>query len=334
MAVSGGGTSWDDPYIVDNWEDFVTYNADSAYNNKYMKFANPSRAITGDGSQENPFVVSTYDELLEKTGASHAYQCELVNEETKLYMHNDVFCLYDSSLTTIDFNNTEFPSTALSIRLNIDFNGWTLANIERSVGSYPIASFEATSLMIKGLILKNFVASGVNNIFGNYAYTTTIDDSVINVILNSTNNNGALRLNAFNVKNSSVSITARGKTIASGDSTNKVEQTNIYYDVDVESYLTRYDFNCCYAYGKLEPTVSSTAWGDDITDCIINFESSRITASSYQFGKVAVNDDKIVASNWQHANIIHATDEAQLFDKDDEGSGHSWLYNNGFLIGE
>ncbi|MDO4863472.1 MAG: hypothetical protein Q4A05_04805 [Ruminococcus sp.] len=327
------GDSWAEPIVVDNWDDFVAYNADSAYNNKYMKFANPSREITGSGIQTDPFIVSTYDELFAKTGASHAYQCELVNAETQLYMYNDIFCQYDSSLTTIDFNNTEFPSTALSIRLNIDFNGWTLANIERSVESYPIASFDATSLMIKGLILKNFVASGVNNIFGNYAYYTTIDDSVINVILNSTNNNGTLTLSAFNVKNSSVSIMAKGNSVESGMSSNKVEQTNIYYDVDVKYYHTSYDFNCCYAYGKLEPTVSSAAWGDDITDCIINFESSRITASSYQRGKVAVNDDKIVASNWQHANIIHAANEAQLFDKDDEGSGHSWLYNNGFLIG-
>lgn len=325
------GDSWADPIVVDNWDDFVAYNADSAYNNKYMKFANPSRTITGDGSQENPFVVSTYDELLEKTGASHAYQCELVNAETQLYMYNDIFCQYDSSLTTIDFNNTEFPSTALSIRLNIDFNGWTLANIERSVASYPIASFEVTYLTLKGLILKNFSVNGTNSIFDDYAYYTTIYDSVINVILNSTD---TLRLNAFNVKNSSISIMARGKSIESGMSSNKVEQTNIYYDVDVESYRTSYDFNCCYADGKLEPTVSSAAWGDDITNCIINFESSRITASNYQLGKVVVNDDKIVASDWQHANIIHAENEAQLFDKDDEGSGHSWLYNNGFLIGE
>lgn len=325
------GDSWADPIVVDNWDDFVACNADSAYNNKYMKFANPSRTITGDGSQENPFVVSTYDELLEKTGASHAYQCELVNAETQLYMYNDIFCQYDSSLTTIDFNNTEFPSTALSIRLNIDFNGWTLANIERSVASYPIASFEVTYLTLKGLILKNFSVNGANSIFDNYAYYTTIYDSVINVILNSTD---TLRLNAFNVKNSSVSIMARGKSIESGMSSNKVEQTNIYYDVDVESYRTSYDFNCCYADGKLEPTVSSAAWGDDITNCIINFESSRITASNYQLGKVVVNDDKIVASDWQHTNIIHAENEAQLFDRDDEGSGHSWLYNNGFLIGE
>ena len=328
------GDSWADPIIVDNWADFVTYNADSAYNNKYMKFANPSREITGSGIQTDPFIVSTYDELFAKTGASHAYQCELVNAEKHLYMYNDIFCLYDSSLTTIDFNDIEFPSTALSIRLNIDFNGWTIANIERSVTSYPIASFNVTNLMIKNLLLKNFSASGVNSIFDNYAYYTTIDDSVINVILNSTSNSGALRLNAFNVKNSSVSIMARGKSIESGMSSSKVEQTNIYYDVDVESYRTSYDFNCCYADGKLEPTVSSAAWGDDVTNCIINFESSRITASSYQLGKVFVNDDKIIASDWQHANIIHAENEAQLFDKDDGGSGHSWLYNNGFLIGE
>ena len=328
------GDSWADPIIVDNWEDFVAYNADSAYNNKYMKFANTSREIVGSGTQTDPFVVSTYDELFAKTGASHAYQCELVNAETHLYMYDDIFCQYDSSLTTIDFNNTEFPSTALSIRLNIDFNGWTLANIEKSVNSYPIASFDATSLTLKGLILKNLVASGVNSVFDNYSYYTTIDESAINIILNSTSNSGALRLNAFNVKKSSVSITARGKSIESGESTNKVEQTNIYYDVDVESYRTSYDFDCCYAYGKLEPTVSSAAWGDDVTNCIINFESSRITASSYQLGKIAVNDDKIVASNWQHSNNIHAENEAQLFDKDDGGSGHSWLYNNGFLIGE
>lgn len=328
------GDSWAEPIVVDNWPDFVAYNADSAYNNKYMKFANPSREITGSGTQTDPFIVSTYDELFAKTGATHAYQCELVNTEKQLYMYNDIFCRYDSSLTTIDFNNIEFPSTALSIRLNIDFNGWTLANIEKDITSSSVARFDSTGLLIKNLFLKNFSASGVNDIFNNYTYYTTIDESVINIILNSTSNSGALRLNAFDVKNSSVSITARGKSIESGDSANKVEQTNIYYDVDVESYRTSYDFDCCYAYGKLEPTVSSEPWGDDVTNCIINFESSRITASSYQLGKVVVNDDKIMAANWQHANIIHAENEAQLFDKDDEGSGHSWLYNNGFLIGE
>ena len=124
------GDSWADPIIVDNWADFLTNNVAS----KYVKFANPSRTITGDGSSGNPWVVSTYDEMLTKTGATYIYQVKLIDREAKKYKYGDVYCIYDDSLTTIDFNNEPtMPeggyTSDLKIEANVDFNGWTLKNI-------------------------------------------------------------------------------------------------------------------------------------------------------------------------------------------------------------
>ena len=134
-------------YVVSTWNEFLQYN-DSA---NTVKFANPHEVngeiiLQGSGSQSNPYIVSTYDEMLFATGASDIWKVKLINREQKLYryryisdydeqrnpIYSEIFCKYDDSLTTIDFNDIQpegFADRLYFVAGRIDFNGWTLSNI-------------------------------------------------------------------------------------------------------------------------------------------------------------------------------------------------------------
>lgn len=134
-------------YVVSSWDEFLQYNV---YENT-IKFANPHEVdgqiiLEGSGSQSNPYIVSTYEEMLFATGASYIWEVKLVNRDKKLYQYRyiagyaqpnepiyaDVFCIYDDSLSTIDFRQIQpegFTDRLYFIAGRIDFNGWTLLNI-------------------------------------------------------------------------------------------------------------------------------------------------------------------------------------------------------------
>ncbi|MDO4864719.1 MAG: hypothetical protein Q4A05_11170, partial [Ruminococcus sp.] len=129
------GDSWSEPIVVDNWLDF---RAVSSY--RYVKFANPHETggtitLDGDGTVANPYIVNTYEEMLYATGASHIWQCKLINRGTRLYKYTDnndnsIYCLYDASKSTIDFKtDADMPdggyTDSVTINVYVDFNGWT-----------------------------------------------------------------------------------------------------------------------------------------------------------------------------------------------------------------
>ena len=157
MAINGTGTQAD-PYIVDNWDDFLTVMSSSS---NYVKFANPDREITGNGSISNPFVVSTYEEMLLKTGATYIWQAKLIDRESRLYCYHDVYCIYDDSLTTIDFNliNNGAPISAnINVNASVDFNGWTWKNLTLDNAQLR---FEGTDIDgTKNLIISNMIYNG------------------------------------------------------------------------------------------------------------------------------------------------------------------------------
>ena len=145
------GDTIDNPYIVHNWPEFNDYNSNNT--GKYIKFANfhvdGSGNITivqGTGTPDNPYVVSTYDEMLYITGATEVWQCKLIDTVDMIYaykyivdydelfnpIYNTVYCKYDSIPTTIDFSAAGMYPTGMSRFLcpnDIDFNGWTLLNL-------------------------------------------------------------------------------------------------------------------------------------------------------------------------------------------------------------
>jgi len=70
------------PFIVYCWADFLKVNR-GGYS---VKFANPHEVdgeiiLQGSGSQSNPYIVSTYDEMLFATGASDIWKVKLINRE-------------------------------------------------------------------------------------------------------------------------------------------------------------------------------------------------------------------------------------------------------------
>lgn len=69
-------------YVVSTWDEFLQYNSDG----NTIKFANPHEVdgeiiLQGSGSQSNPYIVSTYDEMLFATGASDIWKVKLINRE-------------------------------------------------------------------------------------------------------------------------------------------------------------------------------------------------------------------------------------------------------------
>ena len=122
--------------IVNSWATFL----ENISGSTDIKWANPHEVdgtivLTGNGSRTSPYVVSTVDEMLFATQASSIYKVKLINKELGLYRYTEndteVYCLYDRTPTTIDFNdiNPNGYSDTTSIMPSVDFNGWTLKNL-------------------------------------------------------------------------------------------------------------------------------------------------------------------------------------------------------------
>lgn len=183
MIDVAAGDTIDNPYIVHNWTEFNDYNSNNT--GKYIKFANfhvdGSGNITivqGTGTSDNPYVVSTYDEMLYITGATEVWQCKLIDTVDMIYaykyivdydelfnpIYNTVYCKYDSIPTTIDFSAAGMYPTGMSRFLcpnDIDFNGWTLLNLLLTVSSHSSQSdssafyCSSTSLWFRKAIVLN-----------------------------------------------------------------------------------------------------------------------------------------------------------------------------------
>ena len=157
MAISGSGTQAD-PYVIDNsdgqaWSNFNTLN-DYDNKGKYITFAdvhvngNGDFDISGTGTSANPYIVSTYREMLHCTGAPNIYQCKLIDntlpnrellyrydsENPETHIVSSIYCRYNPAPTTIDYNDisTEYQGH-IRIYEHCDLNGWTLLNFKISL---------------------------------------------------------------------------------------------------------------------------------------------------------------------------------------------------------
>ena len=171
----GTGSS-SSPFIVYCWDDFLKVN----FNTYNVKFANPHEVdgtitLEGSGSQSNPYIVSSYEELIFATGASNIWKVKLVDRDKKLYQYRyivdyaqpdepiyaDVFCRYDDSLSTIDFNDIQ-PNgytSAFNFNTTMNFNGWTLENaVFHSYGYFRFM------LSLSNAIFKNFYSDNTRTI--------------------------------------------------------------------------------------------------------------------------------------------------------------------------
>ena len=144
-------------YVVSAWDEFLQYN-DSA---NTVKFANPHEVngeivLSGTGTQADPYIVSTYEEMLFATGATYIWEVKLINREQKIYRYEDIYCRYDDSLSTVNFNliQPEGFDSPLVINCQNDFNGWTLKNLYFSSGNnYGVISQGNADASINNVII-------------------------------------------------------------------------------------------------------------------------------------------------------------------------------------
>lgn len=159
MAIQPGGDgSQATPYVINNsdglaWSDFNTLN--NNYNDKYITFAdvhvdeNGDFDISGTGTSADPYIVSTYREMLYCTGASNIHQCKMIakdsttREMTYRYDYEDPethavtsqYCRYNPAPTTIDWNDiSDDYRSYIFIGNHCDMNGWTFLNFKVTTG--------------------------------------------------------------------------------------------------------------------------------------------------------------------------------------------------------
>ena len=121
--------------IVDSWDSFLTKISGS----DTIKFANPhvqdgEIVLDGNGTRSNPYTVSTVEELLFATQAPSVYYVKLIENDPESYYYNGIYCLYDRTPTTINFNTIcpggySNSNSAPTVTPFVDFNGWTLENM-------------------------------------------------------------------------------------------------------------------------------------------------------------------------------------------------------------
>lgn len=305
----GRGNSWDDPVIVDNWTDFLRFYTSAGV---YVKFANKHvdnalniswGAISGDGSTNNPYIVSTYEELLFVTGATYIYQVKLVDSDTKKYMYNDgtrdIYCIYDDSLTTIDFaNEPSMPSdgytSSLYISSQTNFNGWTLWGIICTSTGYWAISYE-----VRNMRLLNYVSYNYGVCFG---VLETVRDSIIQAEQygTATNDGNYWITNGGHLYNSSVSIYERGAkkyVLASGRYNFTLDNSHIHVDLEAVSSYTRLGklvINNTLLTGKIAETGSTTdSFMEKAKDSIIDLEFDRSMTFYDGVSNSIYNNEKI-----------------------------------------
>ena len=291
MAVSGGGTSWSDPYIVDNWADFLT-----VMSSGYVKFANPHEeggvfVLSGSGTSTDPYIVSTYEEMLFATGASYIYQVKLIDRDTKMYKYGDIYCIYDDSLTTIDFNDIT-PSgytSGIEIRANVDFNGWTLRNIRINTGGYI-----ALSSLTKNMRLLNTLVFDASP----FGWFNNVHDSIIQIEQYSSVSNPTFTT-AGNLYNSSLSVYNRSNSsykMNGGRNTFYVYNSKIHADMDSENgYVIFGDMkidNSLITGRGNGSTISGNNFIYWITNSIIDLEYDN-SMTFYIASNTIYNSDKI-----------------------------------------
>lgn len=161
MAIRPGGDgSQANPYVIDNsdgqaWSNFNTLNNNSDNKGKYLRFAdvhvdgNGDFDISGTGTSADPYIVSTYREMLYCTGASNIHQCKMIakdsttremtyrydSENPETHVVSSTYCRYNPVPTTIDWNSiSEGSRSTIYVSMHCDFNGWTLLNFKISSG--------------------------------------------------------------------------------------------------------------------------------------------------------------------------------------------------------
>lgn len=273
-------------YVVSSWDEFLQYNI---YENN-IKFANPHEVdgqiiLEGSGSQSNPYIVSSYEEMLFATGASDIWKVKLVDRDRKLYQYRyivdyaqpdepiyaDVFCIYDDSLSTIDFNDIQPNGYTSSFNFSptMNFNGWTLKNaVFHDGGQFSFGSF------VSNAIFKDFFCDNNTSIYG---CCISCNAQASNIKMSGTFDTQGRAIFAVRsaysseyrgLINSSFDFTLLGKSKMFTDSGNsytpKMENCNVHFElIDNREAAVSLDnsiecYNCLYSGNIKAPNCTHT----------------------------------------------------------------------------
>lgn len=342
-------------YVVSNWTDFLTYNV--AGNN--IKFANPHEVngeivLTGDGTQDNPYIVSTYEEMLSATGASDIWKVKLIDRTNRKYRYNDgeqdIYCLYDDSLSTIDFNNEEtMPpegyDTELTISADVNGNGWTWKNIVLNNKAISFEGTEATSR----IILSNLYAKTQSSTTNVLKVSNGINDSILDIFVESSANGAQVFRGGLSTgvdcNRVAINLKSRGEKISlSGTNSNyyiRLKNSRLNLDVDAIGFYIG-NLSSSSSYGaSLENTLVTgdikTSGSDDIplgraiTSCIFDVTytgNGKLVVSSNSTVKTTsfYNSDKVEGETGLAVTNLYGAQTSDL-------KRASYLYNLGFPIG-
>lgn len=334
MAVSGSGTQAD-PYIVDNWADFLSLSDSSHY--YYIKFANPHEeggvfVISGSGTSADPYVVSTYEEMLFATGATYIWQVKLIDRDAKKYKYGDVYCIYDDTLSTIDFNDIypEGTTGQLSLYSYADYNGWTLKNLVlryRLTHNYKFDNVRMINTIVRnstsfsnGLITAE---SGINNSIFDVYVDETCSSSGNNIFYLGGAEASGIHNCSINLR-SSWSVYLGYGSIVNSKINLDVHGTQFYIGKRNESSMK---LNNCLLTGTVEATAIKPALGWVIRNTIydVEFIGEQPSDNADNIYTSFYNSDKISDASALTHGLIPATTE-QLKDA-------QWLYDHGLPIG-
>lgn len=346
MAITGIGTELD-PYVVHDWDEFCVYKDTSGV---YIKFANPheGQTIQGSGTASSPYIISSYEEMLTATGAQYIWQVKLVDRDAKKYKFGDVYCQYDDSLSTIDFNDIQPEGFTEQLTMScsgIDFNGWTLFNIKSSASGALTMSATIKNLRLSNMFFESD-SDGASII-----RCDSLSDSVLDIYANSlvpiAENIVVLRsVSSGNQNWNSISINlkARGTGIINmgwTSSTYRVTLNNSVINLDCDCYnlklgnrtqsasLSGNSFNNCLIKGDIKTTsTSSVMLGCYFTNCIydVSYEGNGKLATSYGGDGVNFYNSEKVDDTTELVRGITPATTANLKDAE-------WLYSQGFPIG-
>lgn len=332
MAIIHGDGSQANPWIVDNWTDFQNNNT-SGNKGKYIQFKSPHKNYTtgeftfeGDGSNQNPKIVSTYEELLAATGAQALSEVHLIDEDENLWIYQgetDVYCKYDSSLSTLDFD-VIYPTGRneyFTCYYYADFNGWTLLNYTQNSGSKIFSSAEVVShaqTWIKNAIFPNasFTVTGYNDLLDIQLKHCTIQSNIICNINDRSISlwNGSSYYNDDNaVEDSSIVLTiyATGNNLELASTNSRYYSPNIVNsDITINGKVERLGTTQTNGYNLinlnrtvLKGNIESTSIGayvfGDITNSIVDFKVNDTVTTIPVYGTCQAsvyNSDKITIS--------------------------------------
>ena len=282
MAISGSGTQAD-PFVIDNsdgkvWDNFVYMNSGALAWGDYVTFAdvhvdgNGNFDISGTGTISDPFIVSTYREMLHCTGASSIHDCKLIaRDETtremayRYDMENpethevtSKYCRYNPALTTIDFNDiSETYIDSIRVINKWDCNGWTFLNPRVNMNgesSNPNAIFyndTNNTTYISNLIMLNCMAKPTSTQYNSYVFAIKVTDSIMHIDIDASNLNDTNYLflcmagpYTSGFARNSLALKATGSnTTFNGSDSGSILIEDSLFDVDIDVYIIGHSSN-------------------------------------------------------------------------------------------